>query len=112
MEKFTFSKTDQCISPALSPTTIIIEPERFDIDLRHKRGEAINSFTYKGEYTRAYKPKADSGYNTQTEVIVAIGKLEEPSCLVGNHSTEHYVFKLEDWMRVYEIGVQRERKYE
>lgn len=108
MNTFTFSKTDQWLSPTLSPATLIIEPERFDIELGRKLGEKVNGFfTKKGEYVHAYKPKADSGYNAETEVIVAIGKLED-SVIVGNRVTEHYVFNVADWQRVYEIGKKAE----
>lgn len=106
---FTFSKTDQFMTPSLAPTTIIIEEGRFDIDLRRKCGEPINGFfTKKGDSCSAYKPKPDSGYDPETEVIVCISFFGEKSVIVGNNTDEHYVFRLTDWQRVYEIGKAKE----
>lgn len=110
MKTFTFLKTDQWMMPMLAPNTIIIEEDRFDINLAKKTGEKVNEFfTKDGHDVCAYKPEADSGYGDDT-VIVRITKRDEEWSVMRSliESGETYLFKREDWDRVYEVGIARQ----
>lgn len=106
MNQFTFKKTSCGWMPTLAPTTFVVMPEQFDPDLCKKADflAQINGFRVRNGSVSAYRPRADSGYDVDNDVIVVIANNMELSPMAH----EYYVFARENWDRVYKVGKDRE----